>query len=219
MSGNRQEKRQSITPFHLILLVIFLAVFSSFSLILLLINKKFLIDEKSVDLLDMYIRASFVLIGSTLSGIVAFFIFYLQEKSKEREKKENEEKHYENIRDEFEDNRAVLKKVIKIMGEGSLSDLAAEIAEEKEVKEIFLAVYTQLNFTFYLDFLKELKNKEYSNHIKAFKKSYQIYKYLDLIINKLENKENIEQILKLIKDDIVEMNELYLGTIFKDKDE
>ena len=157
----------------------------------------------------MYIRASFVLIGSTLSGIVAFFIFSLQENVKKKEKVENEMKFYDNIKEEYHDNLEALKKVSKMMRQNSISDLANDLAEEKEVKEILRAVHTQMNFTFYSDFLKELKNKEYSNHIKAFKKSHQVYKYLELIITNLENKENIEKILVLIKDDIIEMKELY----------
>ncbi|AXN41036.1 hypothetical protein [Peribacillus butanolivorans] len=211
-SKKKKRKRKFITTFGLIMLVISLAVFTCFSLILLLINQKILIDQKSIDLLDMYIRASFVLIGSTLSGIVAFFIFSLQEKGKKIEKEENEIKHYENIKGEYQDNLEALKKVSKMMRQNPLPELANDIAEEKEVKEILLAVHTQINFTFYLDFLKELKNKKYSNHIKAFKKSYQIYKYLDLIINKLENKDNIEKILILIKEDIAEMKEFYAGS-------
>lgn len=209
MFSNKGKRGKFFSPFGLILIVIFLAVFAGFSLILLLINQNLLIDQNSIDLLDMYIRASFVLIGSTLSGIVAFFIFSLQENVKKKEKVENEMKFYDNIKEEYHDNLEALKKVSKMMRQNSISDLANDLAEEKEVKEILRAVHTQMNFTFYSDFLKELKNKEYSNHIKAFKKSHQVYKYLELIITNLENKENIEKILVLIKDDIIEMKELY----------
>ncbi|MDO6657846.1 hypothetical protein [Anaerobacillus sp. 1_MG-2023] len=209
MFSNKGKRGKFFSPFELILIVIFLAVFACFSLILLIINQNILIDQNSIDLLDMYIRASFVLIGSTLSGIVAFFIFSLQENVKKKEKVENEMKFYDNIKEEYHDNLEALKKVSKMMRQNSISDLANDLAEEKEVKEILRAVHTQMNFTFYSDFLKELKNKEYSNHIKAFKKSHQVYKYLELIITNLENKENIEKILVLIKDDIIEMKELY----------
>jgi hypothetical protein len=205
------KSRKNITPFGLILLMIFLAVFFGFSLLLLLINQNVVINKKDIDLLDMYIRAGFVFIGSTLSGIVAFFIFSLQERSKKREKEENEIKHYENIQKEYLDNVEVLKKVSSMMIQYSLPELAKDIAEEKGFKEIFLSVHTQMDFTFYSDFLKELKNKEYSNQIKAFKKSHQIYKYLDLIVNNLESPDNIEKILRLIKNDIVEMKNFYLG--------
>lgn len=195
--------------FILILIVLFLAVFFGFSLSLLFVNQNILIDKNSIDLLDMYIRAGFVLIGSTLSGIVAFFIFSLQERSKIKEKKENEIKHYQNTKEEFEDNLKALKKISKMMEEGSLSELAKEIVEVKEVKEIFLTVYTQLDFTFYSNFQKEINSQDYFEEIKVFKFSYQIYKYIDLITNKLEDKENIETILELIKDDMYDIKEVY----------
>ena len=206
----KDERKILPSPFrYIVILAIFIATFLSFSMILLLINKKILIDKNSVDILDMYIKASFVLIGSTLSGLVALFIFYLQERSKREDKKENEKKHYENIYDEFADNIEVYKKLSNIMRKDSLSQLATEIVEEQELKEILLVLYTQLNFTFYIEYLKELKSEEYANCIKAFKFAYQIYNYLGLVINKLDNKENIETILRLIKEKMDKINEFY----------
>ncbi|PGU90099.1 hypothetical protein COD71_23550 [Bacillus cereus] len=211
MGKNIEKQKKWSIPWVLILIIFFVAVFFATSLFLLLVNQNIVIDKKSIDLLDMYIRSGFVLIGSTLSGIVALFIFSLQEKSKQKEKNENELGHYENIKEEFEDNLKVLDKITDMINQSTIAELAEDIVEEDEMKEILLSVYTQLNFTFYEDFLKELKKKSYGNHVKAFKLSFQIYKYLDLIINKLDNKDNVEKILKLIKKDLAHLKYLYFG--------
>lgn len=92
---------------------------------------------------------------------------------------------------------------------------AIAIAIEKEMKEIMLALFTQLNFTLYSDFLIEVKNKEYNEHKKAFKSAYQTYKYLELIIDKLENSDTIRKILSLIDEEMFEMHILYSGTVNK----
>lgn len=61
-------------------------MFFAFSLILLLINQNVLIDKRSINLLDMYIRSGFVLIGSTLSGIVALLYFHFKKKVRKKRK-------------------------------------------------------------------------------------------------------------------------------------
>lgn len=178
-------------------------------MILIFINKNILIDNNNIDLLDSYIKAGFVLIGSTLSGIVAFFIFSLQERSKKKEKSETKSKNHQNTLMEFEENYKSLRKISRMMEEGSsLSELAKEIVEVKQVKELFLTVYTQLDFTFYTNFLKELSSKEYDDDLKAFKYTYRIYKYIDLICNKMEDKDNIETVLLLIKDDMYDIKQI-----------
>ncbi|TYS62000.1 hypothetical protein FZD47_18095 [Bacillus infantis] len=211
MSNKSRGSVFSRIPFILILIVIFLAVFSSFTMLLLFLNKNILIDSKSIDILDTYIKAGFVLIGSTLSGIVAFFIFSLQERSKKKEKNETKMKNYQNTKMEFEENYKAIKKLGRIMEEGTLSDLANDLVDEKQVKEIFLTVYTQLDFTFYSDYLKGLSSKEYNDELRAFKYSYRIYKYIDLICSKIEDKENIKIILELIKDDMYDIKQIVGG--------
>ncbi|WP_173916905.1 hypothetical protein [Halobacillus sp. Marseille-Q1614] len=211
----KTKKKRRFTTFSLLLVVISLAIFCAFSLVLLLITNKVIIDHKSIDLLDMYIRASFVLIGSTLSGLVAFFIYQLQERGKEKEKEENENKHYESIKEEYKDNLEALDKISKMINQSSITELAIDIAEGQEVKEIFLTIYTQVDFTFYSDFLNELRTQKFNNDIKAFKKSFQIYKYLKIIVFEIEDKENIEKILELIKGELITMKELYRGTLTK----
>lgn len=193
-----------------VLIVIFLAVFSAFSLILLLINKSILIDTKHVNLLDMYIRSSFVLLGSTLSGIIAIFIFSLQERSKRIEKDQKEIMYHLNIKEELDFNYKVIGKISKLMVESSIEELATDIKESKEVKEILLVIFTQLNFSFYEDFIKEINQKEFEDSKKAAHICYQIYKYLDVVINKLDDVENIATILRLIKSDTSELKDIYL---------
>ncbi|PFC51170.1 hypothetical protein CN282_12345 [Bacillus thuringiensis] len=201
-----QIKKNKI--FYLIIIVVFLAVFASFSLILILINSKIVIDQNNVNLFDLFVKSSFTLIGSTLSGLVAIFIFSLQEGSKKKERLDNQEKHFKNIMQEFETNISVLERIESIMDIGTLEEVAKDILEEKEIKEMLLVIYTQLNFTFYVNHLSELKIERYGNSIKVFKLTYQVYKYIDLIINKLDSKQNVKVLLGQMKRDIIKIKSL-----------
>lgn len=201
-----QIKKNKI--FYLIIIVVFLAVFASFSLILILINSKIVIDQNNVNLFDLFVKSSFTLIGSTLSGLVAIFIFSLQEGSKKKERLDNQEKHFKNIMQEFETNISVLERIESIMDIGTLEEVAKDILEEKEIKEMLLVIYTQLNFTFYVNHLSELKMERYGNSIKVFKLTYQVYKYIDLIVNKLDSKQNVKVLLGQMKRDIIKIKSL-----------
>ncbi|XKK34402.1 BhlA/UviB family holin-like peptide [Bacillus sp. A17A.1] len=185
-----------------------MATFASFSLILILINNKIVIDQSNVNLFDMFVKSSFTLIGSTLSGLVAIFIFSLQEGSKKKEKLDNQEKHYKNIIQEFETNISVLERIESMLDIGTFEEVANDILEEKEVKEMLLVIYTQLNFTFYINHLSELKMERYGNSIRVFKLTYQVYKYIDLIVNKLNSKQNVKVLLGQMKRDIIKIKSL-----------
>lgn len=201
-----QIKKSKI--FYLMIIVVFLATFASFSLILILINNKIVIDQSNVNLFDMFVKSSFTLIGSTLSGLVAIFIFSLQEGSKKKEKLDNQEKHYKNIIQEFETNISVLERIESMLDIGTFEEVANDILEEKEVKEMLLVIYTQLNFTFYINHLSELKMERYGNSIRVFKLTYQVYKYIDLIVNKLNSKQNVKVLLGQMKRDIIKIKSL-----------
>ncbi|WHZ04955.1 hypothetical protein QNH48_10175 [Neobacillus sp. YX16] len=194
--------------FYIILIVIFLAVFFSFSLLLLLLNQRVIIDQKSINLLDMFIKSSFTLLGTTLSGLVAVFIFSLQEGSKKKEKLDVQIKHYKNIRQEFESNIIALEKIESMMDIGTLEEVAKDLVEQKEIKEMLLVLFTQLNFTFYINHLSELKLERYENSIKVFKLTYQVYKYLDIVINKLDSPKNVKALLGQMKRDIIKIKSL-----------
>ncbi|KXO03077.1 hypothetical protein AYK81_28720 [Bacillus thuringiensis] len=201
--------------FNLVIFVVFLATFFSFTLILLLINKGIIIDQKSINLLDMFIKSSFTLLGSTLSGVIAVFVFSLQEESRRKEKLESQIKYYKNLKREFENNINVLEKIESMMDNGTLEEVASDIVAEKEVKEILLVMYTQLNFTFYLNNLNEVRIDKYENSIRVFQLSYQIYKYLEIIIKELDDKGNVKTLLAQMKRDIVKIKSLQ--TIMEDE--
>ncbi|PHG30407.1 hypothetical protein COI60_24870 [Bacillus toyonensis] len=201
--------------FNLVIFVVFLATFFSFTLILLLINKGIIIDQNSINLLDMFIKSSFTLLGSTLSGVIAVFVFSLQEESRRKEKLESQIKYYKNLKREFENNINVLEKIESMMDNGTLEEVASDIVAEKEVKEILLVMYTQLNFTFYLNNLNEIRIDKYENSIRVFQLSYQIYKYLEIIIKELDDKGNVKALLAQMKRDIVKIKSLQ--TIMEDE--
>ncbi|PGK38676.1 hypothetical protein [Bacillus thuringiensis] len=193
--------------FIAILIVLFSAIFCSFSLLLLFINKGIVLDEKHINLLDMFIKSSFTLIGSTLSGVMALFIFSLQEKSKRREKEEKEIKYYGYIKSEFQTNFEILERILETINELGIQGLSKGVVDGKDVKEMLLVSQTRLSFTFYTDYLDELERHKYEHAIRAFKLSYEVYKYLD-IINKIDNQQNIEAILRIIKRNIQEIRDL-----------
>ena len=207
--SDKSNYNMNLKTFIPVLVIIFFAVFSAFSLILLLITKNILIDSKDINLLDMCIRSAFVLLGSTLSGCVAIFIFSLQERSKKIEKDEKELGYYKNIKGELSSNYKVIEKITKLINDSSIEDLAKQIHTTKEVKELILVIFTQLNFSYYDSLVKEINKTEFNNCKEAAHLSHQIYKYLDVIINKLDDEDNIATILRLIKNDILELKEVF----------
>ncbi|MGF2768585.1 hypothetical protein [Bacillus cereus] len=194
--------------FLTIVFVLFLAAFCSFFLILLFINQGIVINKQDINLLDMFIKSSFTLLGSTLSGVIALFIFSLQEKSKKKEKQERELKYYSYIKHEFQANFEILERILETINELGIQGLAKGVAEGNEVKEMLLVSQTRLNFTFYTDYLDELERYKYQDAIRAFKASYEVYKYLDVIINRVDNPKNIEAILRIIKRNITDIRDL-----------
>ena len=80
-------KLLSNAVFTLAVILFFSALTLSFVIIQIFIHQHIVIDQNNVNLFDLILKAAFVLIGSSLSGFVAFLIFFLGDRKNEKEKK------------------------------------------------------------------------------------------------------------------------------------
>src|SRR5690242_2337653 len=100
--------------FTIAIILFFTAITISFIIIQIIINRHLLIDQKNVNIFDLLLKSSFTLIGSSLSGFVAFLIFFLGDRKKEKEKSETETRLLSKIIDEADNNIKTYRKVLEI---------------------------------------------------------------------------------------------------------
>ncbi|MED4922945.1 hypothetical protein P9743_01390 [Anoxybacillus geothermalis] len=183
--------------------IAFIALFLSFTFILFIINKGILIDSKNVDLFDIIVKASFTFIGSSLSGFVAFFIFFLNYRKDKSEEEKNQKKYTLKINHEYNRNKDILKSIYDAIHNVPSQDVSKILLEENsKIKELLLIQFSKIDLTFYQSFLKELNEKEYFTHIDRWNKIIRIHSYLDLILNKLKDPDNISIIVDELKREI-----------------
>lgn len=192
--------------FVIAILIFFLALTSSFTIILFIIFHNIIFDTAHVNFLDMLIKSSFSLIGSTLSGFVAILIFFLGDRKQRREKAEKEKKHLEKILDEFNMNIQVLKTMLGTFEDYTTDEIADFLfIEDNKIKGYMQIFSVRLDFTFYGKSRDEINEQEYLNHINKLRKMHAIGKYLDTLVTKITNKENAKGLLDLIKKESMEL--------------
>lgn len=197
-------------PTFVVALIIFsVSLFLSFSLILLLITQNILIDQNSVDLFNLILRASFVLIGSSLSGFVAFFIFLLNKRNDEKLKVEIENKYLLKLDTELEQNRKIIDSIDKSLSSIKSEDAADLLFDESnEFKELLLIQFTKLNVKILEDYLKEINSESYFERIDLWRKIAKVYNYLELLLDNISIKENAITVVNAIKNEIKDLKEL-----------
>ncbi|MBC1335419.1 hypothetical protein HB820_08895 [Listeria booriae] len=193
------------TSFMLIIISVLLTSFAAASLILLMVNKGIIIDEKTVDLLDMYVKAAFVFLGSFLSGLTAFTIFSLQEHSKKRALLEAENKYYNKLSEEFERNKSTLSKLYAVINKASTEEQFVADLKKDDASELLKIIIIEMDFSFFDVYSKEisdLRNKEFLAELFLVK---QLYKYIVALSEDITIDENKLILLKLIKRDLSTM--------------
>lgn len=193
--------------FTLAIIIFFTSLTISFIIIQIVINKQLIIDQSTVNIFDIFIKASFALIGSSLSGFVAFLIFFLGDRKKEKEKRENEINLISKINDEYKNNI----KIYKTLLESTFSDYQTEqIAdllqmEKSAIKEGLLIYYTKLDFSIFNGSIKDINEKNYIDNIQKWRKQKVIYEYLNLLLNNVNNKANVITLIELIRTEIINL--------------
>lgn len=190
--------------FTLAIILFFTSLTISFIIIQIIINRHLVINGNNVNIFDLLLKASFTLIGSSLSGFVAFLIFFLGDRKKEKEKAETERKIITKIKDEAENNIRIYKQILSVFAESPVEKLADLLHIEKsKIKEALLIYYTKLDFSIFQAALKEISEKSYLENIDNWRKQKAVYDYLELLLTKIQNKENSIMLLEQIKKEIV----------------
>ncbi|MFB0843384.1 hypothetical protein [Paenibacillus oleatilyticus] len=191
------------TFFTIAIIVAFLALTSAFTILLILINKNIIISSQNVDVFDLLLKVSFTLIGSTLSGLVAFLIYFLQDRRIKNEKSLVESQHLLMIKKEFDNNVAILSNVYEMYREGTIDELAALILKpESSIKET-LSIYNNILDTSILkDSRSKVNEKEFIANIDNWNKVNLIHRNLDLLVSDITKKESAKTILEYIKREI-----------------
>ncbi|EJQ50043.1 MULTISPECIES: hypothetical protein [Bacillus cereus group] len=196
----------SNTIFIIAAFTLLIALTLSMSIVMFVINRHIIFDESHINIIDIIIKASFTLIGSTLSGFVAFMIFFLQDRKSIKEKAEVELKLMSKIEEEVSNNKKIIQE-LSIIYDTPTEKLATILLQENnKIKELLLIYYTQLDLSIIESTIKEIKHQNYLSNIKTWRKIKVIHKHLDLILNTIQQKENLVLLLNLMKKDIFELN-------------
>ncbi|MED3354367.1 hypothetical protein EXW26_10710 [Bacillus mycoides] len=196
----------SNTIFIIAAFTLLIALTLSMSIVMFVINRHIIFDESHINIIDIIIKASFTLIGSTLSGFVAFMIFFLQDRKSIKEKAEVELKLMSKIEEEVSNNKKIIQE-LSIIYDTPTEKLATILLQENnKIKELLLIYYTQLDLSIIESTIKEIKHQNYLSNIKTWRKIKVIHKHLDLILNTIQQKENLVVLLNLMKKDIFELN-------------
>jgi hypothetical protein len=192
--------------FTIAVILFFTSITISFIIIQIIINRHLVIDENDVNIFDLLLKSSFALIGSSLSGFVAFLIFFLGDRKKEKEKAETEIKLLTKIKDEAENNIRTYKKILEIFAKSSVEQIADLLHKEKsKIKEALLIYYTKLDFSIFHSTLKDISEKSYAENIVDWRRQLAVYDYLELLLTKIEHKENSIMLLEQIKSELIQL--------------
>ncbi|RRN68446.1 hypothetical protein EI200_19710 [Peribacillus simplex] len=192
--------------FTIAVLLFFTALTLSFIILQIIINRHIVIDKNNVDIFDLLLKASFALIGSSLSGFTALLVFFLGDRKKEKEKVENETKLLSKIKEEASINLNIFKQILNVVSETKIEELAEIIhLENSKVKEGLMIFYTRLDFSLFEASVKDLNEKSYLDNISYWRKQKTIYDYLKLLLTNIQNKDNSITLLRLIRDEIISL--------------
>ncbi|MDG5787810.1 hypothetical protein QA612_09890 [Evansella sp. AB-P1] len=184
-------------------LISFTALCTAFTLILFIINRGILVDETNINIFEIILRTSFVFIGSFLSGFVAFFIYYLNNRKESLDKDEEQEKFLKKINSEYSNNVDIIKSIYEAIGHVPSEKVFELITEENgPIKELVIIHYSKLDLTFYTAFCKELSIQVYSENSDQWNKVIRIRKYLDLLLNTVTDKSNAVALIDEVKSNI-----------------
>lgn len=198
-------KLLSNTIFKIAAFALLIALTLSMSIVMFVINRHIIFDESHINIIDIIIKASFTLIGSTLSGFVAFMIFFLQDNKSITEKADVELKLMSKIEEEVSNNKKIIKQ-LSVIYDTPIDQLATILLQENnKLKELLLIYYTQLDLSIIESTIKDIKPENYLSNIKTWRKIKVIHKHLDLILNTIQQKENLVVLLNLMKNDIFDL--------------
>lgn len=168
-------------------------------LFLLFLFKDKIIDKNDINLLDMYIKASFSFFGSLFSIGTSLFIFHLQNNRKKKDKKDEKLKIIDFIRTLNHKNITEAKKIHEMISTEGMSIFLSDLNNnDKEIIEIFTVIHTSIN-TKSIDSLMLTLNPMVEEDLKLINQYNlicEIEKLLFLFIEKINTESGREESIK-----------------------
>lgn len=192
------NKRDKIDMFIIIFIGVLVGTIATLGLFLLFILRDVVIDQESINLLDMYIKASFSFFGSVFSIASSLLIFHLQNNRKAKEEEKSKNLLLKVIQTKNEENLKEVDKIYRIISQKGISTFLEEFKENEIIlKEIFLTIYTSIN-TDLLDTiilkLDPLNSKE-AVLIEEYNIIKNIEKLLYLVVEKAQTEQGKNELL------------------------
>lgn len=183
------------------LALIFISFFLAFSLVFIFIKFELIENLNEIGFFDTYVRFSFILIGSSISSLVAISIFLFSNHLTLEEKK-----NFENLLErESKYNVEVLLKLKNTLEKVSSKAIASHFKQNKSHRELFQVQYAKLNFDVYEMYLRDFKNHEIKL-IRHWSQLSKIKSYLYLLLNEIEDEKNMIEILEALKNEMRKLN-------------
>lgn len=188
------------------LIILLISTTLSFSFILFLINRGVLVDTNNVDIFEIILRASFVFLGSTLSGFVALFVFFLNKFFENKERERIESKYSTALNNEFDNNKKVISSIKSSIDGSSSESLAAEIPNKSSsLNELLLIQYTKINVDIFENYVEHLSEDDYLTYVEKWKTIIKIHNYLKLLLDDIHDKENAVTVIEALKKEIASL--------------
>ncbi|MGH1847165.1 hypothetical protein ABE869_10160 [Enterococcus gilvus] len=195
------DKNDKKTMYIIIFVGSLLGTVAVLGILLLFTLKHVIIDQKSINLLDMYIKASFSFFGSIFSIGTSLLIFHLQNSRKAKDEKNKKVQLIEFLQKKNKENLIEIDKIYKIISKKGIEVFLAEFKnEEKELKEIFLIIYTAINVKSMDSTLMKLdpSDGQEATILEEFNLINEIDKLLALLLEKTETEQGKEQLIRKI---------------------
>lgn len=195
------DKKDKRSIYILIFIGSLLGTVAVLGLLLLFVTKNVVIDQKKINLLDMYIKASFSFFGSLFSIGTSLLIFHLQNNRKAKEQKDKKDQLVEYVRNKNSENFIEIDKIYKIISKNGIDTFLVEFKEsEREIKEIFLAIYTAINVNSLDAIIIKLdpSDSKEAALIKEYNLVSEIEKLLALVLEKAETEKGKNELIKKI---------------------
>lgn len=184
---------------------------TTFALLLffIILNKELIIDDSSVDWFDMLIKSSFTLLGSTLSGFVAILVFYLNYLREKRKEKNKSERLLKLIAKDFNANKIMLDKISEIINSELTDNIADYLMHDKnEVLELFVITSTKIAGGLFEDNVQDLQDEDHIKIIEPLTIMKSCKSTLNLIVSGINSKENLKLLIDQFKIELILLQNL-----------
>lgn len=168
--------------------------------ILFLITRNVLVDSSNVDLFDLVLKASLTFIGSSLSGFIALFIFYLNKKYDKKERDEENEKYRDRLDYVFKENIDAINSLITSISSFNSGEIVSNLnKQDGPTRELIIILYTKIDFDVSQEYLKEIDKTAFLERIDKWTDIKKFKNYLYLLLYEVKNENSAAVLVEELK--------------------